>query len=76
MVPRPGCSRVNIEGRFPVRFGALLPRSGAVLPRVRNALTMFVVIVLRVAATNNNSQPGSVGRVPSRKSRTRSNRRV
>ena len=31
---------------LPGALGALLPRSGAVLPRVRDALTMFVVIVL------------------------------
>ena len=39
-----------IEGKrrtaLPGALGALLPRSGAVLPRVRDALTMFVVIVL------------------------------
>jgi hypothetical protein len=32
---------------LPGALGALLPRSGAVLPRVRDALTMFVVIVVR-----------------------------
>ena len=32
MMPRPGGSSVNAEGPCPVRFGALLPNRGAMLP--------------------------------------------